>query len=136
MKAAQRLQRPLWAAVLLLAVIGIAVVIRRTVTLVPILLDGYRPPAATSNPVAAQFAALDDLFARYPSLTLIHILPGLLFMILGPLQFSATLRALHPRWHRWSGRVYCARLEPTKPNLVHRLVTWTWAVKRPACRRQ
>ncbi len=106
MKRANGIQRTLWSAVILLALIGIAVVIRRTVNLVPILLNGYTPPAAASNPVAAQFAALDDVFARYPVLTLIHIIPGLLFMVLGPLQFSATLRARHLRWHRWSGRVY------------------------------
>jgi len=32
--------------------------------------------------------------------------PGLLFMLLGPLQFSSTIRARHLRWHRWSGRVF------------------------------
>jgi len=91
---------------MVLALIGIAVVVRRTVTLVPILVTGYTPPAPASNPVAAQFAALDDIFARYPVLTLIHIIPGALFMVLGPLQFSATIRARHLQWHRWSGRVY------------------------------
>jgi Predicted membrane protein (DUF2306) len=91
---------------MLLALIGIAVVVRRTITLVPILINGYHPPAPTSNPVAAQFAAPDDIFARYPVLTLIHIIPGVLFMLLGPLQFSATIRARHLQWHRWSGRVY------------------------------
>ena len=91
---------------MVLALIGIAVVVRRTVTLVPILVNGYTPPAPASNPVAAQFAALDDIFARYPVLTLIHIIPGVLFMLLGPLQFSATIRARHLQWHRWSGRVY------------------------------
>ena len=105
-KPARRVRRALWSVVILLALIGIAVVVRRTVNLVPILMNGYTPPAAASNPVAAQFAALDDIFARYPILTLIHIIPGLLFMVLGPLQFSATLRARHLRWHRWSGRVY------------------------------
>jgi hypothetical protein len=91
---------------MVLTLIGIAVVVRRTITLVPILVNGYTPPVPASNPVAAQFAALDDLFARYPILTLIHIIPGVLFMLLGPLQFSATIRARHLRWHRWSGRVY------------------------------
>jgi hypothetical protein len=105
-KPAQRVRRTLWSAVMVLALIGIAVVVRRTVTLVPILVNGYTPPAPASNPVAAQFAALDDIFARYPVLTLIHIIPGVLFMVLGPLQFSATLRARHLHWHRWSGRVY------------------------------
>jgi uncharacterized membrane protein len=89
-----------------LALIGSAVVLRRTANLVPVLINGYHPPVAMSNPIAAQFAALDDVFARYPVLTLFHILPGLLFMILGPLQFNATLRARYLRWHRWSGRVY------------------------------
>jgi uncharacterized membrane protein len=46
------------------------------------------------------------LFARYPILTLVHIVPGLLFMMLGPLQFSSTIRARHLRWHRRSGRIF------------------------------
>jgi uncharacterized membrane protein len=74
--------------------------------LAPIVVGGYHPPAVTSNPAAAQFAALDDLFAHYPVLTLIHIVPGLLFMVLGPLQFNATIRSRHLQWHRWSGRVF------------------------------
>jgi len=105
-KSERRIWRTLWSVVMVLALIGIAVVVRRTVTLVPILVNGYTPPAPASNPVAAQFAALDDIFARYPVLTLIHIIPGVLFMLLGPLQFSATIRARHLQWHRWSGRVY------------------------------
>ncbi len=108
MQPSKRTQRLVWGAVALLATIGVAVAIRRTVALVPVLLSGYAAPAAPANPVAAQFAALDDLFARYPALTLIHIVPGLLFMLLGPLQFSRTLRARHVSWHRWAGRVYLA----------------------------
>jgi hypothetical protein len=57
-KPARRVQRTLWSIVSLLALIGIAVVVRRTISLVPILINGYHPPAPTSNPVAAQFAAL------------------------------------------------------------------------------
>jgi uncharacterized membrane protein len=101
-----RLRRAVRGAVIFLALIGIAVVVRRAVKLVPIVINGYHPPAAASNPVAAQFIPLDDLFAHYPVLTLIHIVPGLLFMILGPLQFSSTIRARHIQWHRWSGRVF------------------------------
>jgi hypothetical protein len=70
------------------------------VHLVPILIDGYHPAAAPSNPVAPQFLALDDIFARYPILTLVHILPALLFLVLGPLQFSHTFRRRHLHWHR------------------------------------
>jgi uncharacterized membrane protein len=106
MKPGIRLRRALWSAVILLALIGVAVVVRRLVQLVPIVARGYHAPPAAPNPVAAQFAALDDLFARYRILTLVHIVPGLLFMILGPLQFSSTIRARHLRWHRWNGRVF------------------------------
>ena len=105
-RSARRIQRTLWSVVVVLALIGVAVAVRRTTTLVPVLLNGYTPPAPTSNAAAAQFAALDDIFARFPTLTLVHIIPGLLFMVLGPLQFSARLRVRHLRWHRWSGRVY------------------------------
>jgi len=106
MKPSVRLRRALWCAVIFLAFIGVAVAVRRMVHLVPIVVRGYHPPAVTSNPVAARFAALDDLFAHYPILTLVHIFPGLLFMALGPLQFSSTIRARHLRWHRWSGRIF------------------------------
>jgi uncharacterized membrane protein len=99
-------QRALWSAVIFLAFIGVAVAARRMAHLAPIALHGYHPPAVNSNPRLAQFAALDDLFAHYPILTLIHIVPGILFMILGPLQFSSTMRARHLRWHRFSGRVF------------------------------
>src|SRR6476646_10720991 len=105
MKPGVRLRRALWSAVIFLALIGVAVAARRAVHLVLIVVRGYRPPGVTSNQAAAQFAALDDLFAHYPVLTLVHIVPGLLFMILGPLQFSSSIRARHLRWHRFSGRV-------------------------------
>src|SRR6266480_2509726 len=106
MKPGIRLRRALWSVVIFLAFIGVAVAVRRMVHLLPIVVRGYHPPAATSIPVAARFAALDDLFAHYPILTLVHIAPGLLFMMLGPLQFSSTIRARHLRWHRWSGRIF------------------------------
>jgi len=106
MKPGIRVRRALWSAVIFLALIGSAVALRRMAHLVPIAVRGYHPPAVTSNPIAAQFASPDDLFARYPFLTLVHIVPGLLFMVLGPLQFSATIRARHLQWHRWSGRIF------------------------------
>jgi uncharacterized membrane protein len=99
-------QRALWSAVISLALIGVAIGVRRTLHLVPIVAHGYRPPAVSSNPRLAQLAALDDLFARHAILTLVHIVPGMLFMILGPLQFSSRIRARHLRWHRLSGRVF------------------------------
>jgi hypothetical protein len=106
MKPGIGLRRALWSAVIFLGLIGSAVAIRRMVHLVPIVIAGYHPTPVTTNPAAARFAATDDLFAHYPILTLVHIVPGLLFMLLGPLQFSSTIRARHLRWHRLSGRIF------------------------------
>ena len=105
MAPSPRMQRVLRNTVIFLAVIGIAVVVRRVVALMPTLLHGYAAPKAASG-AAAQFGALDDVFSRHPSLTLIHIIPGLVFMIVGPLQFSETFRARHLKWHRISGRLF------------------------------
>ena len=105
LKPGIRGRRILWGVVILLALIGVFAVARRTAHLAPILIHGYSPPIVPSNPKLAQFAALDDVFARYPALTLIHILPGLLFIVFGPLQFSSTFRRRHLRWHRRSGRI-------------------------------
>jgi uncharacterized membrane protein len=37
-----------------------------------------------------------------------HILPGLVFLMLGPLQFVGSLRRRKPGLHRWTGRVILA----------------------------
>jgi len=105
MKFRVRLQRLLSSTTIFLVLIGVFAVVRRTVHLVPILIEGYHLPAAASNPVAAQFLALDDVFAHYPGLTLLHILPALVFLVLGPLQFNQTFRQRHLQWHRRTGRL-------------------------------
>ena len=46
MRLERRIQRTLWSLVIVLALIGVAIVVRRTVNLVPILINGYTPPAA------------------------------------------------------------------------------------------
>ena len=106
MRPSKRLQRVLWSAVIFLAVLGVAVAVRRAVVLIPVVLHGYHPPPPAPNAFAAQFGRLDDLFAHYPYLTLIHIVPGVLFMILGPLQFSSRIRSRYPRFHHVNGRIF------------------------------
>jgi uncharacterized membrane protein len=103
-----RFRRALWSIVIFLALIGTAVAVRRIVYLGPVLTRGYSPPAIPSDSRAAQFVALDEVFARHPVLTMIHIAPGVLFMVLGPFQFSQTIRARHLPWHRWNGRIFVA----------------------------
>ena len=99
------MRRALWSAVIFLAFIGAAVAVRRIVYLGPILANGYPGPAVAHGSRGAQFVALDEVFARDAVLTMIHIVPGLLFMILGPFQFSKSIRARHLQWHRWNGRI-------------------------------
>lgn len=103
-RVGNRVTRAARFAVICLAATGSAVAARRIVKLAPVVMSGYHAPAAAANPVA-QLAALDDLFAHYPVLTLVHIVRGLLFMLLGPLQFSVRIRARRVRWHRLSGRI-------------------------------
>ena len=89
--------RVMWTVTLILALIGVAAVIRRMLQLVD---------PSPASPKFPDGAALDAGFSRHPLLTMIHIIPGLLFMILGPLQFVRTLRTRRPAVHRWIGRVF------------------------------
>lgn len=92
-KSATRL---LWPAVIFLVVIGVAAVTRRTLVLFwPGQFAGKASPAA----------ALDAGFARHMALTLLHILPGGLFLVLAPMQFLPSIRQKHLQFHRWTGRV-------------------------------
>jgi uncharacterized membrane protein len=96
MSVSKRGSRFLWTAVIFLVVIGIAAVTRRTLVLLwPGLTGGKSSPAA----------ALDAGFARHMALTLVHILPGGLFLALALLQFMPSIREKHLQFHRWSGRV-------------------------------
>jgi uncharacterized membrane protein len=95
MSVSKRSTRFLWTAVIFLVVIGVAAVTRRTLVLFwPGQFGGRASPAA----------ALDAGFARHMALTLLHILPGGLFLVLAPLQFMPSIRQKHLRLHRWMGR--------------------------------
>jgi uncharacterized membrane protein len=99
-----KLSRVIWGATFILMLISVAIVTRRT-----LVLSGVMPPAsATSTGPAARAAAFDAAFARHAALTMIHIVPGLIFVLLAPLQFVRTLRQRHPRVHRLLGRVVLA----------------------------
>jgi uncharacterized membrane protein len=96
MQVPKSTSRLVWTGVICLALIGVAAVTRRTLVLLwPETFAGKASPAA----------ALDAGFARHMALTLIHILPGGLFLILAPLQFVPGIRQKHLRVHRWMGRV-------------------------------
>jgi len=94
----KRPARLVWTLTLLLCAIGLIVAVRRIYVLV-------------SPPVHARLAAgevLDTGFAAHRSLTLLHILPAALFIVLMPLQFVGRIRTRHLARHRWSGRLLIA----------------------------
>lgn len=96
MEVSKSTSRLLWTGVVFLALIGVAAVTRRTLVLLwPHTFAGNASPAA----------ALDVGFAKHLVLTLIHILPGALFLVLAPLQFVPGIRRNHLQIHRWMGRV-------------------------------
>ena len=96
MSESKRLTGLLWFAVCFLVLIGVAAVTRRTlVVLRPAAFEGNFAPAAR----------LDAGFAKHRALTLVHILPGGLFLSLALLQFVPGIRRKHPHVHRWTGRV-------------------------------
>jgi uncharacterized membrane protein len=96
MAVSKRATRIVWIGVVSLALIGVAAVTRRTVVL---LFPGALGGGGT-NPAAA----LDTGFARHEALTLIHILPGALFLTLAAVQFMPSVRNKHLLLHRWMGR--------------------------------
>lgn len=96
-RAHHSLTRFVWVMVIFLAFIGLAVATRRAIVLLkPRAWSSARNPAAD----------LDAHFANERALVLTHILPAMLFMLLGPLQFVRGLRSRYPQVHRWSGRIF------------------------------
>jgi predicted membrane protein DUF2306 len=91
------MKRIMWIGLLILCSIGAAVSIRRMVAL-----------ASPPHSAPPQLAGLDAAFAAKPGLTLLHIIPALVFVILVPFQFSRSFRNRHLRAHRWMGRITMA----------------------------
>src|ERR1700693_2948100 len=89
-----RLDRRVWIGILVLCAVGAAAGARR--------IWAVRTTPGTG---ASDLARLDQHFAAKAGMTLLHIVPSLLFVCLVPLQFVGSLRIRHPQLHRWSGRV-------------------------------
>jgi len=94
----KRFARLVWTLTLLLCAIGLIVAVRRAYVL-------FSPP---EHPRFAAAAALDAGFTAHRSLTLLHILPAALFIVLMPLQFVSRIRTRYLAWHRCSGRLLIA----------------------------
>ena len=109
-----------WLGVVLLVAIGVTSVVARAIhpadsatRMEPLrtrILEGLDRPDPLADQRPAELARFDGRFAEHRSMTLLHILPGGLFLLLAPLQFVKRIRQRHIRLHRWSGRalIVCA----------------------------
>lgn len=60
----------------------------------------------TSNALVTGLPTADPAdmsYVKHYLLAALHIIPGTVFMLLGPLQFITTIRNRWPKIHRWSG---------------------------------
>ena len=90
-------QKTGWFVVIFLASLTSLAAIGRVIT----IQTGMHPPQPSD--VGESF---DVRYSQNPALTYVHVVPGLVFMILGPLQFSKRIRATSLKFHRRSGRVF------------------------------
>jgi uncharacterized membrane protein len=82
--------RRVWTVVAILTAIGVLVSVRRLFSL------------------GGAGRGLDEGFLRHATLTAAHVIPGMLFLLIGPVQFAASIRRRHPVLHRWMGRIFVA----------------------------
>jgi uncharacterized membrane protein len=93
------------ALVILLALVGIISVVGRFVSVVRFLSDPSVVDTQAEDPHLTGFG-FNQRYYAHPYLTLVHIVPGFLFMTLGPMQFMAAIRNRWLNFHRWCGRIY------------------------------
>ncbi|MEW6731473.1 MAG: DUF2306 domain-containing protein [Acidobacteriota bacterium] len=92
-------------SIVILVAIGIFAAIVRAVFVVKggLAYDHFRQLLPVEMvQVAIEF---ESWFATYPVLTLLHVIPGGIFLFLAPLQLSARIRTRYITFHRWSGRL-------------------------------
>jgi uncharacterized membrane protein len=115
MAAAASVTRSVSTVVLVLIAIGLAAtigrvlfpadLIQRSVSVRAGLLQAWDPVDHLNPQRQAEIARADRPFAEHRVLTLLHVVPGGLFFLFAPLQFSARLRTRYLKLHRYSGRI-------------------------------
>ncbi|MEK6374233.1 MAG: DUF2306 domain-containing protein [Acidobacteriota bacterium] len=98
----------LWTGVVLFAALAVASAVLRTfATIHPsaAMAEVQRDALRAMNGDEALLREFETRFAKRPAMTLLHVVPGALFLSFGLLQFSSRIRSRYIRFHRWSGRV-------------------------------
>ena len=87
--------RWIWTIVILLASIGIAEAIRRTL-IIESIIPAFSPP---------KYPGFDAGFSKHRVITLLHMVPGVAFMVLGPLLFAKKIRK-RPGLFKWVRTIF------------------------------
>ncbi len=97
--------RWLWSTIVFLILLAISFTVFRLMLLAN--PGAYDEQAANILPSGALEGAKEynQGFENQPFSTVLHIIPGTLFLIFGAFQFSPKIRARKLAYHRWSGRV-------------------------------
>jgi uncharacterized membrane protein len=93
-----------YVVVVLLALVGITSIVSRLMGTVQYLIDPSVVDITANSPPGTE--GFEERYYAHPYLTLVHIVVGLLFMVLGPIQFWPAVRNRWIRYHRWAGRVW------------------------------
>ena len=96
----KRLSKPILMAI---ATIGWALVLHLSWR---VLIDSWERTEFALDALAGQIPELDpfnDRYTAHPYKTLVHTAAGMVFAVLGPLQFVSPIRRRFPRIHRISG---------------------------------
>lgn len=114
-----------WALIVYLVYDALTDSVSRTQFINASLNDTLHPQLA-AHPFNARYVQM-------PWTTLAHVIPGFLFMVLGPVQFISSARKRFPALHRWSGYVYliCALVVGVGAGVMgFALPIWGWTVNQ------
>ncbi len=97
----------LWVTVALLVAIGVASAIARAVFTGDLVhrAESVRLRLIDAPPhPEGELAEVDNKFGNLRLMTLLHVVPGGIFLLLAPIQFVPAIRNRYLRAHRWLGR--------------------------------
>ncbi|MEO3478315.1 DUF2306 domain-containing protein [Phaeobacter sp. CAU 1743] len=71
-----------------------------------------------------ELAFVDLRYAEHPWSTAVHLVPGILFFLVGPLQFSPGLRRRWPGLHRSLGKLFIASGFVSSLGVMHMVIVF------------
>ncbi len=86
-----------WLVVTALLAVGLTSVVSRGI----FVLEAFAEP----NPESV-YNAFDIRYYDHYIATFLHLIPALLIVFIGPMQFITAIRNRYRTFHRWSGRVF------------------------------